>query len=443
MSASLSQSTPPLLRVYLAPFALLILLYLLIIGFGSAWLYYSAKQAQTELVADNIITIVSPFIKQLKKHYIAHKDTNEPSLLSEKVKHLYKVLPHLRQISIRDRKKGYGVRLTSNGQLVDVELEPIKTNPKSSTDRHQLAQQVHQQKSALFSVDFDLSPDKSNPVQLSIAFDRAGLVGQINDILQTLIHGIIGFSTIGLLSIFIAITIAIYTGLSTKKMEARLQRIYHQAEMGKLSSSLVHDLRNPLTSIRANIQNLLISPDETTMIINELDHDLLSIEQKLTDFLTMTKPRNSGFETIDPKLFFSELIRKIEPLFRQKNINLVSKFGNNLPALNAIPEDLRNAVLNMLMNAKNHTPAQGHVWIKIQSNRKTLQIIIEDDGSGIDSIMITKIFEPFFTTRKEGHGLGLAIVKRIVKAHNGNITAENRFPNGARFIMTIPINNEQ
>ncbi len=443
MSVSPSRSTQPLLSVYLAPFALLILLYLLIIGFGSAWLYYSAKHAQAELLADNIITIVSPFIKQLKKHYIAHKDSNEPSLLSKKVEHLYKVLPHLRQVSIRDRKKGYGVRLASNGQLVDVELEPLETNPKSLLDSHQLAQQLHQQKSTLFSVDFDLSPDKSNPVQLSVAFDRAGLVGQINDILQTLIHGMIGLSTLGLLSIFMAIAIAIYTGLSTKKMEARLQRIYHQAEMGKLSSSLVHDLRNPLASIRANIQNLHITPNETSLIINELDHDLLSIEQKLTDFLTMTKPRNSGFKTINTKLFFNELIRKIEPLFQQKNIKLVSEISNNLPALKVIPEDLRNAILNVLMNAKNHTPAQGHVWIKIQSTRKTLQIIIEDDGTGIDSAMIPKIFEPFFTTREEGHGLGLAIVKRIVKAHNGNVKAENRLPNGARFIMTLPIKYEQ
>ncbi len=442
MSDLSPKSTRSLLRVYLLPYILLMALYLLVIGCGSAWLYFTARQAQTELITDNMVKIVRPFIQQLNEQYQANRDSNKPLFLSRHVGQMYQALPHLRQVSIRDSEKGYGVRLSSQRQLVDVELEPLRHRAIAISDHQQLARQLHQQSSPFFYMDFDFSSDTKNPVQMSVAFDRAGLVGQISDTLQSVIHSIVGFSIVGVGSILVAVIIAVYTGFSTQKMEARLQRIYHQAAMGQLSSSLVHDLRNPLASIRANIKNLLITPEETSQIVEELDHDLLRLEQKLADFLTLTKPRNSGFETVDLEHLIKALIRKCEPMFLQKQLTLLTQLDPEIPQVTVIPEDLSNAMLNLLVNAKNHTQQGGHVWIRTQCIQDQFKIIVEDDGPGIDHGLLTKIFTPFFTTRENGHGLGLAIVKRTVNAHNGNIQAENRSPTGARFIMTLPVNHD-
>ncbi|HFD12589.1 MAG TPA: GHKL domain-containing protein [Crenotrichaceae bacterium] len=443
MTDSVTRLPKPLLRVYLLPFSILVLLYLLVIGCGSAWLYLTARQAQTELITGNIVSTVSPFIQQLNEHYFVSKESNSPFVLSQHAKHLYKILPHLRQVSIRDRNHGYGVRLTSQQQLVDVELEPLATHSVLANNHQQLARQLHEQSSPLFFVDFVSTADDGDSILTTIAFERDGLLNQISHTLQSVIHSIIVFSVIGLLSLLVALGIAVYTGLSTQQMEATLQRIYHQAAMGKLSASLVHDLRNPLASIRANIKNLLITPDETSQIVDELDHDLLRMENKLSDFLTLTKPRNSGFEKTNIEQIVSDLVKKCEPVFQQKNISLSTQIDANIPEITAISDDVSNAVFNLLMNAGNHTPQRGHIWIHAHYDQNSVTIIVEDDGAGIDDALITKIFEPFFTTREQGHGLGLAIVKRTVKAHHGTIKAEHRQPSGARFFMTLPIHHEK
>jgi signal transduction histidine kinase len=436
------QSPLPFLRVYLLPYALVLILYLLVIGGGSAWLYLTARHAQTELITGHIVDIASPFLNQLNEEHYANKESNLPFLLSKKVNQLYQTLPHLRQVSIRDQQIGYGVRLSSKQQLVDVELEPLPPDSIFFSNFQQLAYQLRNDTQPLFHIYMDLTSAEGNPVQLDIAFDRAGLVGRINGSLQSIIHSIIVFSVLGFLSILLALALAIYTGLSTQKMEARLQKIYQQATMGQLSASLVHDLRNPLASIRANIKNLLITPDETQQVVDEMDHDLLRLERKLTDFLKLTKPRHSGFESIDIEQLVNDLIRECEPLFKEHNIELSVLIETNVPEITVIPEDIRDALYNLLVNAKNHTQKFGHVWIKIQKHQEHLEIIVEDNGSGIDEQLLANIFEPFFTTRDDGHGLGLAIVKRIVKAHQGSIHAENHLPSGARFMMTLPFEHE-
>ncbi len=427
-----------LFQVFLLPYVGLLALYLLVIGCGSTWLYFAARQAQTELVTEHIIEVVSPFVKELSELHDANKGKTTALVLSQTVFQLYQLLPYLKQVSIRDRQHGYGVRLSFNKQLVDVELEPLQGDLIATPDHQQLASQLHQESSPFFHIAIALTSKQGNPVQMDIAFDRAGLVGQISKTMQAIIHSIIGFSVIGFLSILIALAITLYTGLKTYKMDVRLQKIYQQAAMGKLSASLVHDLRNPLASIRANIKNLLITPEETEQVVDEMDHDILRLEQKLSDFLSLTKPRTSGFKKVDIKLLVQDVVKKSKPLLQEKNITLSIQLDSDLPEITVIPEDITDALFNVLVNAKNHTRSQGHIWLKVNCIDGKLNIMVEDDGPGIQAALLTKIFKPFFTTREDGHGLGLAIVKNTVEAHNGNIFAENRSPNGARITIILP-----
>ncbi len=431
-----SISSLPILRVYLLPYIFLLILYFLIIGVGSTWLYLTARHAQTELVTGHIVDVASPFLKQLSEE---HQKNKTAYSLSTKVHQLYQALPHLREISIRDRQRGYGVRLTSKKQLVDVELEPLTGELNPIKSKQQLAKQLHNETAPLFHIYINFIVSEAKPIQMDVAFDRAGLVGNINTALQSIIHSIVGFSLIGLLSILIALGITLYTGFLSKKMEARLQKIYHQASMGALSASLVHDLRNPLSSIRANINNLLITPDETALIVDEMDHDLLRLEHKLSDFLKFTKPKDNNFELIHIEPLIHDVVRECTPLAKQKNITISVDMMRNIPLIHALQSDLRDALFNILVNAIQHTYKQGHIDLFVHLNQAQLEMIIEDDGASILTENLTTIFKPFFTTRTEGHGLGLAIVKRTIEAHDGQITAENRLPSGARFIILLPL----
>ena len=428
-----------ILRLYLVPYVLLLILFFLMVGGGGSWLYLSARHAQTELVTTHILDILRPTIKQLETEYNQSQKTSRLSKLSNKTVNLYHSLPQLRQISIRDRDKGYGVRIASTKQLVDVELEPLSPAQVVQANHQTLAHHLHHQDGPLFHVTFDLTSVSHDPVQVDIAFDRAGLVGQIETSMQSLIHNIVIFSGLALLSLLIALGLSVYIGKASHTMGSRLQSIYQQAKLGKLSTDLVHDLRNPLASIRANIKNLLITPEQTDAVVTELDQDLMRLENKLTDFLKLTKPRNNHYTVVDLNDLLQEVVRQCRPLLKQKQQTLTVNISAGIAKLPVMRESLTDALINLLVNARNHAPEQGHISIQARDIGTQVEIVIEDDGPGINVDVLPRIFEAFFTTRTDGHGLGLAIVKRIITAHHGTVSAQNRPEGGARFTLTLPI----
>lgn len=433
------QSPANILKIYLIPFVLLLVLYLLVIGAGGSWLYLSARDAQTQLVTTHIMEVISPAIRQLEADQNKDAKQHDLSKLSEKVMHLYRALPHLREISIRNRNIGYGVRLTSNKQLVDVELEKLSPRHILQMNQQNL-QRLGGNDEPLFHVFFDVSAVNNGPVLVDIAFDRSGLMEQIATSMQSLIHSIVIFSTLSLVSLIFALALSVYIGRSSLQTGARLQTIYQQAAMGKLAADLVHDLRSPLASIRANIKNLLITPVETDEVVAEMDQDLMRLEHKLTDFLKLTKPREEPLTVVELEKIFQDIIRQCSPLFKAKQQSLTVDIVPGTAKLPVMVDAFTDALINLLGNARNHTPENGHVWVRAQMIGSQLEIRVEDDGSGIDASVLPYIFDPFFTTRTDGHGLGLAIVKRIIQAHNGTVSAQNRPEGGACFIITLPIN---
>ena len=436
-----AQQRISLLRVYLYPYAFLIILYLLVMGGGSAWLYLSARHAQTQLITTHILDITKPVIKQLHKHQ-AGDETNNSLKLSDKVAHLFQIFPHLRQVSVRNHQKGYGVRLTSTRQIVDVELEPLANDFQFPANHQEHVHRLHNEETPFFSIFFEVTTPVRGPELFELAFDRSGLVGKIGSSLQSLINVIVLFSISAIISILLALVMSIHIGRKAIKTGTHLQTLYQQASTGALAVALVHDLRNPLASIRANIKNVLITPEATREVVDEMDHDLLRLDSKLSGFLKLTKSPIGTLEPVDIETFTHDLIRVCKPLFEEKNQSFSVDISSKIPPVILRREDIYDALLNLLINARGHTPEQGHVWLKIHHTKDHLQIIVEDNGTGISKEVLPHVFDPFFTTRNNGHGLGLAIVKRIVEVHQGSIKAENRSPAGARFIITLPLKHD-
>jgi signal transduction histidine kinase len=433
-----AQQPISLLRAYLYPYAFLIILYLLVMGGGSAWLYLSARHAQTELITTHILDITKPVIKQLHKPQTVN-DTNYSLKLSDKVAHLFQIFPHLRQVSVRNHQKGYGVRLTSTRQIVDVELEPLANDFQFPANHQEHVHRLHNEETPFFSIYFEIASPVHGPELFELAFDRSGLVGQIGSSLQSLINAIALFSVSAIFSILLALVISIHIGRKAIKTGALIQTLYQQSSTGALATALVHDLRNPLASIRANIKNVLITPEATREVVAEMDQDLLRLDSKLSGFLKLTKPPTGILQPVDINTFSQDLIRVCKPLFKEKNQSFSIDIAADIPPVALRSEDMHDALLNLLINAREHTPDKGHIGLKIHCNQGNLEIIIENDGPAISKEVLPHIFEPFFTTRNDGHGLGLAIVKRTVKAHQGSIKAENNSPTGTRFIITLPI----
>ena len=130
----------------------------------------------------------------------------------------------------------------------------------------------------------------------------------------------------------------------------------------------------------------------------------------------------------------------VRPDLQRKNVRLELDIADELP-LRVDEAQLKQAFFNLLRNAGEAMPAGGVVSIGARrSDAGGVEIIVDDEGTGIDSETREHLFEPFFTTKSHGTGLGLPITRQILEAHGGSIVCEPREPRGTRFRLHLPRN---
>ena len=233
------------------------------------------------------------------------------------------------------------------------------------------------------------------------------------------------------------------------KLDEAVAQIDRQASLGRLVSEIVHEIRNPLVSVKTFLQLLperLQDPEfhqDFRLVVND---EVQRLERMLDDLLRHASPRTTSVES-SARARVDEAIRTTLQLmtyrFREQNVDFDSTIRPNLPVLGLSEDSLRQLLLNLLLNASTITPAGGSIslsvdWSPTRANH--IELKISDDGPGIDPDLVSRIFEPFWTTRSEGGGgLGLAICKRIVDDAGGEIEVHNRREGGACFRIDLPI----
>ncbi len=235
------------------------------------------------------------------------------------------------------------------------------------------------------------------------------------------------------------------------QLDEAVVHIYRQASLGRLVSEIVHEIRNPLVSVKTFLQLLperLEDPEfhqDFRLVVND---EVQRLERMLDDLLRHASPRPDSSNRGE-RARIEEVIRTTLQLmsyrFREQGVSFDSSIRANLPVLGVSEDSLRQLLLNLLLNASAITPAGGSIalsvdWSPTRANHVELKI--SDDGPGIDPNLVGRIFEPFWTTRSEGGGgLGLAICKRIVEDAGGEIEVHNRREGGACFRVDLPIAN--
>jgi nitrogen fixation/metabolism regulation signal transduction histidine kinase len=228
---------------------------------------------------------------------------------------------------------------------------------------------------------------------------------------------------------------------------ARTERI---AAWREVARRLAHEIKNPLTPIQVSIHRIkkrLKGDDEDTRVIEEcLDSilkevsNLRSIAEEFSTFAKLPEPR---FEELD----VNEAIRSVLDLYTTslENIEVVTSYGERLPAVRADHDQIRSVFSNIIKNAIEAMPDGGVVVIitSVQAGsepgaRKSVRIEMSDSGGGIPKDVSDQIFNPYFTTKSEGTGLGLALAYRIIQDHNGNIGFSTS-ADGTTFAIDLPL----
>jgi PAS domain S-box-containing protein len=230
---------------------------------------------------------------------------------------------------------------------------------------------------------------------------------------------------------------------AARKMEEERSRLKTLAALGEMSATLAHEIRNPLTGI-AGYSGLLIRDLEESpqrKWAEKIEEGVHRLERLIMHMLEFARAPQLDRRSIRWQSLGQEIANGFEDGILKKKITLVRKFPDRWPETVGDASLLRQALLNLLQNARQAVAkkSDGEIRFKISGERNGEMVLeISDNGPGMDDQIQKKMFQPFFTTREQGTGLGLAIVRKIVEAHGGTISVHSQPGRGSRFTIRLP-----
>jgi len=237
------------------------------------------------------------------------------------------------------------------------------------------------------------------------------------------------------------------TTADLRKTESQLIRSEKLAALGQLAAGIAHEIRNPLTSINILIHSLrerLPSENSQQEDLKVIEEEIHRMNEIVDQFLRFAKPASPLLEKTDVLSIFEETLQLLRPQIEKQRI-VVEKEFQALPMIQMDPEQMKQAMLNLLLNAIQAMPEGGQLTMKGQNSKdgQWIHLSIEDSGMGISPEDIDKLFDPFFSTKEGGIGLGLSITHRIIDQHHGKIEVENAPEKGTIFTVWLPIHYER
>jgi two-component system NtrC family sensor kinase len=233
-----------------------------------------------------------------------------------------------------------------------------------------------------------------------------------------------------------------------RAMQGSLIQTEKLAAIGKLAAGVAHEINNPLTGILTNsslmLQDLPTDDprrDDLQIVVDETLR-CRKIVKGLLDFSRQTKPQK---QTLDLNGVLQDVFDLVRNQASFRDIEIDTEPNRNLPPVMADRDQMRQVVLNIVLNAAEAMPNGGKIRASASLDPKTnqVQLSIQDTGPGIPDEIKNKLFEPFFTTKKTGTGLGLAIAYGIMERHRGTISVDSAPGRGTTITLRIPAQAEE
>jgi two-component system sensor kinase FixL len=238
--------------------------------------------------------------------------------------------------------------------------------------------------------------------------------------------------------------------LEAEKHRNEVAHLLRVAGMDELSSTLAHELKQPLTAILSNAQaaNLFLAGDRFDLDeIREILRDIIAQNIRANEVIDRLRALIRKGEFQPQQLEASDLILEVLKLLNYDlvihGIRVITEFSPNLPSIRADRVQLEQVLINLILNAKDAMAHSKQEARTLTVSARTVQgsfieISVADTGGGIAPGSEEKIFEPYHTTKPQGLGLGLSLSRSIVLAHRGRLWVENRATGGAIFHCRIP-----
>jgi len=221
----------------------------------------------------------------------------------------------------------------------------------------------------------------------------------------------------------------------------QLKRADRLSAVGQLAASLAHEIRNPLGSIEGAadiLEKPQTSPELCKEFLGIIRKESRRLNRLLTNLLDFARPRRPEFQAVGLEPLIDSVITLLSPTAQLSGITLRKSMPVSVPALESDPEQIRQVVLNLTMNAIQAMPEGGEVELAVEPGERDITIAVTDQGGGVAPEDLDKIFDPFFTTKENGTGLGLSVAHRIVDQHGGVLSAKRNEDRGMTFSIVLP-----
>lgn len=237
-----------------------------------------------------------------------------------------------------------------------------------------------------------------------------------------------------------------------EKLAEKLERIDRLASIGTLSASMAHEIKNALVAVKTFL-DLLLARNTEDELAGIVGREMTRIDSIVSQMLTFSGPAKPILVPIRLHDILNHSIKLVQHQIGQKNIALERAFAAAPDVVKGDDYQLKQAFLNLFLNALEAMPANGKLIIATELTEAEsegadalrekapgkLRVTICDSGVGIKPENLARVFEPFFTTKPKGTGLGLSITRRIILEHRANISVESQPNKGSTFNIVFSV----
>ncbi len=222
----------------------------------------------------------------------------------------------------------------------------------------------------------------------------------------------------------------------------QIKRADRLSAIGQLAASLAHEIRNPLGSIEG-ATNIIRSPATSEEIrdgsLNIIQKECQRLNRLLTNLLDFARPRQPEFRSVDLPRVIDSIFALVGPNAQHEHITLKKTILSAPALLESDPEQLKQVLLNLVINAIQAMPGGGEIEVGVDQHDGEVIISVKDQGSGIAEDQVDRIFDPFFTTKEAGTGLGLSVAHQVITQQGGRIQAKRNPDRGMTFSISLPL----
>lgn len=221
----------------------------------------------------------------------------------------------------------------------------------------------------------------------------------------------------------------------------------HYAEIARLAGGLAHEIKNPLSTIRLNME--LLAEDfrdsdsardrRAIKKVELVQQECRRLQDLLDDFLQFAKAHRLDLQPNDLSVQVRQVLDFYRPQASETGVEIVDYLAGDLPTVLLDREAFRGALFNLVLNAEQAMPDGGQLVVRTYGTADGVALDLIDTGGGMDEETRSKVFEAFFSTKRGGSGLGLPIARRIIEGHGGQVRLQSAPGRGTQVTIALPV----